>query len=50
MAITVLPVIASFIASWIICSLWLSSALVASSRSRMGASRRIARAIAIRWR
>ena len=37
-------------ASSIRCSEWLSSALVASSRIKMRGSRKIARAMAIRWR
>src|SRR5207245_1931960 len=46
-AITLLPTMAARMACWMRCSLWLSRALVASSSSRMGASRMIARSMDI---
>ena len=50
MAITVLPFISSYRLAWMAASTSLSSALVASSSSRMGASFSITRAMATRWR
>jgi hypothetical protein len=50
MATTVLPSISRYRLAWIAASTSLSSALVASSSSRMGASLSITRAIAMRWR
>ena len=50
MAITVLPAIISFRLSWMADSTSESSALVASSSSRMGAFLSMTRAMATRWR
>ena len=50
MAITVFPFIIFFKVSWIWVSISLSRALVASSKSRIGAFFRITRANVIRWR
>ena len=50
MAMTVLPSISVASDSWIAASISESSAEVASSRTRIGASLRMTRAIAMRWR
>ena len=50
MATTVLPSISLYRLCWMAASTSLSSALVASSSSRIGASFSITRAMAMRWR